>query len=347
MRNTLFGVFGVTAFLFTLSFSVASAETTNTADIITRMQAITVQMEALQAEFKALTAELTKKPAGAVLGAQTSNPPAASLTPVFTLPLTYGATNDDIMRIQKLLATDPEIYSHPHVTGFFGPATKDAIARLQTRFGYDPVGIIGPATTALLESYFRAYPSENFPAGVLSTKPAGLVAGASTNTSSSELVARVQAQLAELLKQTGGANSPAKPTEPSTSRPSSSATLPDFIEVRVIARNETEVNVEYRDGKEKSFALKSDNREDLVELIAEELDLDEADVTRSIRFYYGKINRIEAEIVGRKTEVSMRFASGVRSTFTLNEDDEDDVIEAIAKLFSLKERDVKNVIEFD
>lgn len=152
------------------------AQTINLQDALVRMNSIITEMEKLKAEFATLASATGQSsvPTPTVLGAQTSA--------VFTQSLEPGETNDDIKRIQKLLATDPEIYPYGVASGFFGPKTEEAIKNLQARNGWDTPGIVGPSTKALLEGYFKAYPDENFPADVLKSKPpAPKVLGASTS----------------------------------------------------------------------------------------------------------------------------------------------------------------------
>lgn len=137
-----------------------AAQAATVADSLARMDAIIAEMQKLRAEF-ALLAALPTTPAGsgAVLGAQT--------TAVLTKDLSVGATNSDIERIQKLLATDNEIYGDGTISGFFGPKTQDAIRRFQTRFKLAPVGVVGPGTKAILEAFMQKYPNDTYPVGVL------------------------------------------------------------------------------------------------------------------------------------------------------------------------------------
>lgn len=156
--------------VFALTISVPQAQAVSLNEALQRMDAILAQMEALRAEFATLSSSVqTQTPA--VLGSQS--------TPVLTQSLQYGDTNTDIEKVQKLLATDPSIYPYGVASGFFGPKTQEAIRNFQARFGLDTVGVIGPATKSLLELFLAAYPSGNYPANVLQSKPQ--VQGASTS----------------------------------------------------------------------------------------------------------------------------------------------------------------------
>lgn len=142
---------------------------------LARMDALILEMQKIRAEFALLASSggvQTPAP-GAVLGASTS--------PVLTDELAFGVTNNSITRIQKLLATDSDIYGDGTVSGFFGPKTQDALRRFQTRFGLDPVGVVGPSTKAILEAFMAKYPNDTYPVGVLKG-PVPQVAGASTGS---------------------------------------------------------------------------------------------------------------------------------------------------------------------
>jgi peptidoglycan hydrolase-like protein with peptidoglycan-binding domain len=489
----------VSILVFSVFVSSTQAQTIDAADLVKRMQALTVQMETLQKEFVTLTVQLTAAPAGVVLGESTvAKPPTA---PVFTMDLSNGATNDDIKKIQVLLATDPEIYPYGVASGFFGPKTEEAIKNLQSRFGYNPVGVIGPATRALLEGYLRAYPNGNYPEGILSTKPT--VASGSTSSEADTILARLQAQLAKLTgsdnqndkdtKKTESPksklpNNPAKSIEISYSDKSAKVKIKyqnndkyddesfvvkatnldgvvkelkfltflsedeirdvateakggssggdkseaediieeakdvlddvedeideadedgedvdyaeelfeeaedlldeaedafddkdydkaidlakeaielveeaedaigeegrdasdiDSIEVEITGRNSAEVTVEYENGDDESFDLNEDDREDLIADIADELDLDEDDVEDLVEFDYGDVESIDVEIDDGIAEVKIKFETGVRATFDLDEDDEDRIIRKISDLYGIDEDDVEDVIDFD
>ena len=97
--------------LFIALFAAPLAHAQDASAVVSRMDAIIKQMEALKAEFAALVSAI--KPSGVVLGSQ------ASTKSVFTMSLDPGETNDDIKKIQKLLATDPEIYPYGVASKFF------------------------------------------------------------------------------------------------------------------------------------------------------------------------------------------------------------------------------------
>lgn len=99
----------------------------------------------------------------AVVVAQPS-PVAQVVSPVFNKDLVRGQTNDDVKRLQELLAGDKDLYPEGVVSGFFGPATERAVKRFQAKYGLLQVGRVGPATRAKLQEIFgKAAPSTSAP----------------------------------------------------------------------------------------------------------------------------------------------------------------------------------------
>lgn len=66
--------------------------------------------------------------------------------------LDVGATGNDVLRLQTLLAMNPTIYPAGLVTGYYGPMTKTAVTQFQIGYGLDPVGRVGPLTRAKMNS---------------------------------------------------------------------------------------------------------------------------------------------------------------------------------------------------
>lgn len=77
----------------------------------------------------------------------------------FKFGLGLGMTNDDIRRLQILLATMPDIYPDGRVTGYFGPLTEEAIQKFQLKYeiitpNHPAYGYVGPATRIKLLEIF-------------------------------------------------------------------------------------------------------------------------------------------------------------------------------------------------
>lgn len=252
MRYQLLTLFCLT-FVSIFAF-VPTASASTITDSLARMDAIIKEMTALRAEFASLTSAVstapTTQPAGEVLGTTASS--------FFTQSLEVGATNSDIKKIQKLLATDKEIYPYGVSSGFFGPKTEDGIKNFQTRFGLKPVGIVGPATKALLEVFFAAYPDDIYPADVLKKKPT--VLGASVSV-------------------------PQAPTVPVSVIPSSSnaaAKITAYLE-----DGEADVRITYKTGETKVLLIKGKNKTDVINGIVGRTSLVSSDILSIIKFTDG------------------------------------------------------------
>ncbi len=227
--------------------AASRAEAASIAEQLARMDVIIAEMQKLRAEFASL-AQTSISGSGTVLGVSTSA--------ILTDDLSYGATNKSIEKIQKLLATDSEIYGDGTVSGFFGPKTQDAIRRFQTRFGLDPVGVVGPSTKAVLEAFMKKYPNDTYPTGVL-TGPVPQVAGLSTS-----------------------AGSPTTPvsTPPAPSVVATPAGSNPFTTIRAIGDGEEyDVTVVYADGRDnKTFVAQVRSEDDVANVVAKKLGVSES-----------------------------------------------------------------------
>lgn len=256
--TTLFALVVLTVPVLTHAQSISMTQA------VARMNEIIAEMERLRDEFRQLSSSVGQTtPTPSVLGAQTSS------GPVFTLPLVFGETNDDIKRIQKLLATDSEIYPYGVASGFFGPKTEEAIKNLQARQGWETPGVVGPSTKELLEAYFKAYPDENWPTDVLKSKPpAPKVLGASTNSTSQQLADAMQALRDAQAKQTNT---------------SSSGNPAETIEAE-LDRGEAKVKISYKNGNKNTILVSGDDEDEVIESIAARTVLTEAQVREVIDF---------------------------------------------------------------
>lgn len=72
-----------------------------------------------------------------------------------TRQLREGMRGEDVKLLQEMLATDPEIYPEGLVTGYFGPMTKRAVHRFQSKAGIDQVGQVGPQTLERINQIFE------------------------------------------------------------------------------------------------------------------------------------------------------------------------------------------------
>ncbi len=77
---------------------------------------------------------------------------------IFTRSLYRGLSGDDVLRLQKYLAADPNLYPEGISSGYFGALTEQAVGRFQIRYGIvsSPSelgwGRVGPRTRAKLNA---------------------------------------------------------------------------------------------------------------------------------------------------------------------------------------------------
>ncbi|MBP9771107.1 peptidoglycan-binding protein, partial [Candidatus Gracilibacteria bacterium] len=81
--------------------------------------------------------------------------------------LKEGMTDEDVKKIQELLATDPTLYPRGLVTGYYGPMTKEAVLRFQARHELRTSGEVDAETKALILEYFKERTNGQIPPGLL------------------------------------------------------------------------------------------------------------------------------------------------------------------------------------
>ena len=285
----------VTAVVLALLLISTPAHAMTVNDAVAKIEAMIAEMETLKAELSNLTIVV---PTPAVQGVQSGS--------VLTMDLSYGATNEDIARIQRLLATDPSIYEYGVDSGFFGPKTQEAIRNFQARFGLDTVGVIGPSTTALLELFMSTYPDENYPADVLQQgRPTGTVLGDSTT--SSVVTAPV----------------------PTPTSPSSQST---YRSISIEEEDQEFVVRSYnQDGsRNRDVLVYPEDVDELYEMVAEKLDISEAtvrDLVDEDNDWFNN-NRHDEDDAEKAIEDADEALDEVRSRIREAEDDGDDVEDA-------------------
>ena len=66
--------------------------------------------------------------------------------------LKMGVSDEDVKKIQEVLASDSSIYPEGLTTGYFGPLTNEALKRFQAKFGLTVTGEINTETRAALDT---------------------------------------------------------------------------------------------------------------------------------------------------------------------------------------------------
>ena len=97
-----------------------------------------------------------KNPAQIVTPVATPKPTTPSVSTTAATAVTYslakGMENNQVLRLQQILARYPDIYPEGLTTGYFGPMTERAVKAFQKKHGLEQVGYVGPKTRALLNA---------------------------------------------------------------------------------------------------------------------------------------------------------------------------------------------------
>ncbi|MBI2024419.1 peptidoglycan-binding protein [Candidatus Giovannonibacteria bacterium] len=72
----------------------------------------------------------------------------ASVRGIITRSLARGSSGEEVRLLQEFLAKNSEIYPEAQITGYFGPLTRAAVKRFQTKHGIESLGLVGPKTRA-------------------------------------------------------------------------------------------------------------------------------------------------------------------------------------------------------
>lgn len=346
-------IFMVVALVALVGVVAPKAQADTLDDLITRVQGMMeelaqVQMQLLELKNSGATAVVSNAPA--VLGASTFS---------FTESTEVGATNDDIRRVQELLKTDKDIYPEGITSGFYGPATTEAIRRLQSRFGLDPVGVIGPATKALLERLLsQQFANGGYPADILDpTRPTGNVAGATT--SQAPVVASNQT-LTDILNDllTNAGTAPGVTPNSSDASNSSSKSDSGIDEIRLdIDRGEAIARVMFTDGESERYVFFADDEDDAIQHLAEELDVSESVVANLLDYERDSSQRsggdeidsiqVMVDVADGEAEVEVEYENGDDESFDIDAGDQDDMIRDIAEELDIDADDVEDVVTFE
>lgn len=123
--------------------SLVLAQTANTnASVQAQLQALLQQVSQLQSQMN-----------GSAQTNATPSIPVSSPNALFTRNLTIGSQGTDVFQLQQLLITDGYLTAITVPTGYFGPATKNALIAYQTAKGISPAtGFFGSLTRASINN---------------------------------------------------------------------------------------------------------------------------------------------------------------------------------------------------
>lgn len=125
---------------------VVNAETTGNTALKAQIEILLKKIAELQAQLKATQGEVDD---------------------LIKAGLSEGMTDESIKEIQQLLATDPEIYPSGLTTGYFGPMTREAIKRFQTKFELEVTGTLNEETRQALSEVRKERKEAGPPVGLL------------------------------------------------------------------------------------------------------------------------------------------------------------------------------------
>lgn len=83
---------------------------------------------------------------------KTTQAQAVKVATKITYTLAKGMENNQVLKLQQILARYPEIYPEASVTGYFGPATEKAVKRFQKKHKLEQTGGTGVKTRAILNT---------------------------------------------------------------------------------------------------------------------------------------------------------------------------------------------------
>lgn len=62
----------------------------------------------------------------------------------------------EVSILQEFLSKNKEIYPQGQVSGYFGQLTENAVKRFQTKYGIDPIGVVGPITRTKINELIQS-----------------------------------------------------------------------------------------------------------------------------------------------------------------------------------------------
>ena len=135
-------------------------------------------------------ATVTQTTTGQTITKTISTPSGITIT--ITKTLKVGSKNSEVKALQQALAQDKTIYPEGLATGYYGPATRNAIIRFQKKYGIEPVGYVGPQTRKKLnEIYGQAQTSQASSASSVTIQ----------GTTKAQQIQQIQTLINQLLEQ--------------------------------------------------------------------------------------------------------------------------------------------------
>ena len=115
------------------------------------------------------------------------------LAVALTKTLKFGSENSEVKSLQQALAQDKTIYPEGKATGYYGPATRNAIKRFQKKYGIEQTGNVGPLTRKKLNEIYGTQTTQ--------TSSSAGSSISSQSISKEERIKQIQTLIQQLLEQ--------------------------------------------------------------------------------------------------------------------------------------------------
>lgn len=278
----------------------------------------------------------------------------------FTEEMERGDEGDEVRRLQEFLASSEEIYPEGLTTGYYGPLTESAVARLQARLNLPSVGNLNEQTRNRINDLL-----ENG-AGNSGVVPQGLLHAPGMQRHLSDDDDNATTTDDEMEDSHHGPDVDNLPISERIKERLRSI-FDNFnhgddekgeesgeLEIEVeIEDGEVKVEIEHKNGDEEEFTFKETNKDEIIARIAEETDLTEEEIQSHIKFETDDDDdeeqelEIEAEIEDGQTEVEVEYADDSEEEFVFETTDESEVITRLAEETDFSEEEIQEVIEFE
>lgn len=313
---------------------ITQAETSTNTQMLEQIKALMAKVEELQKQLAVLRGEVKS---------------------VLKDGLSEGMTDADIAKLQELLATDPTIYPEGKKTGYFGPLTKEAIKRFQARHGLEITGKVDEETKDMLEEYLHEGFGGTIPVGLLKAP------GIAKKVEDRFLLGcdkrhgggKGMGPLCKKWKEEHGKNTD---DDSDDENDDDSDEQEDAFHVEVEVEDGDAVVSFKFEGKRYEVDVDGTNIDDVLEEVADELDVDVADVDEDLADAIESeledaIDEndeedfdVEIEIEDDETTVSFEFDDDDYE-FTIDSTDEDTILEKVANELDIDVEDIDEDLE--
>ena len=129
--------------------TAVTTTTTSTSSMLMKIQELMKMIQDLQAKLAAVRGEVQELAAD----------------------LSEGAQGDDVKKVQEILASDPSLFAVAP-TGYFGPITKAALIKFQTKFGLEATGMLDKETREVMKELRAERKDGHVPPGLATSAAA-------------------------------------------------------------------------------------------------------------------------------------------------------------------------------